>query len=134
MGEIDDTKSFAVNGDGTIVRYRTCSHCGKQSTSSGEYCEFCGKKLPKTNVIKGVDYEKVPKRWEVILWYVAVLLCGFPGVFLSFWYSSVVEYDDMLYYRYNKKTRRWGIGALVLSVVSTIIWAFVCEDAFCIIY
>lgn len=123
MGDIRETKDFSVNEDGTIVRARICSHCGKESTSIGEYCEHCGRKLPKSNLKKGIDYEKDREDWIYLLMIFGALCFGIPGIWCAFHLNSIVENDGMLYYRYNKETRRLGVGTLVISVLSTIIWS-----------
>ena len=49
MGEILEEKGFVVHDDGTIIRSKRCPKCGRSLLSEGEYCEFCGAKIVKSD-------------------------------------------------------------------------------------
>lgn len=120
MGEIVENQNYSIKEDGTIVRNRVCPHCGKESSSTGEYCEHCGRKLPKSNFRKGAAYDKDPGM--IALTVLGTLFFGVVGIWCAFRLNGVIDTDGVLHYRYNKTTRRWSIVVLVLSVVSTIFW------------
>lgn len=123
MGSLaENNRDFVLKEDGTIVRKRICQYCGKESFSTGDYCEHCGGKL---NYVKGIDYEKHSEKWELVVLFASALLLGLGGVWLSFYANSVIENQGILYYRYDKDSRKIGIRALVLSVLSIILWTSV---------
>lgn len=122
MGETIDNKDFAVKEDGTIVRNRKCSKCGKESFSNGDYCEYCGHKLPKVKP-RNLNYERVPNKWMIVLMVIGTLFFGILGICIGYYCTGVVEDDGVLHYRFNKKTRRWGMVAMVVSLLSWLFWS-----------
>lgn len=123
MGDTVTNMNYAVKEDGTIVRNRKCTKCGKESSSGGDYCEYCGHRLPKVNLKKGLDYEKEPTEWMIMLMVFGTFFFGIGGIWVGFYFNGVVECDGVLQYRFDLKTRHWGIGTIVVAVLSTIIWS-----------
>lgn len=119
MGELLENKSFDVKNDGTIVRERTCPGCGKETYSGGDFCEHCGYKL---NYYNGKDYNKTPAFWEWLVLVVGTFIFGFAGAWMGYRFNSVVNTNGLIQYSYGQKTRKAGLVAMVLSVLSAFIW------------
>lgn len=120
MGEIIENKSFTLNADGTISRNEKCPNCGKEVYSKGDYCEHCGHKI---HLEQAKDYEKKGAIWQFILLGVATVFVGVGGIVLGFLLQRVIpDANNVLHYKYEKKTRVVGMIMVALSVVSSIIW------------